>query len=399
MMVRAGSPGSTNTGRRMWAPEPETRALLDAVPSALAVIEGHGQIAYANAAWKALMARTATFGDLGSLVTPADHDGSSYAHRLAALEGPLALPAHRLARALDDALHGRGQGARVEYRMRRPDGEEAMEAAVFPLPSESGRLAVVLHLDVSERDHGADATQAALKASLRVQELEASARRMRRRIEAASRDLHNPITPVRLELHLLARGDLGPLTDAQKRALDVIARNVQRWVDSEQAFLRMMDEGWLPAGDVDLAELAREASEGRRTHALKQGIRLVLPERGHPLPVQARPDVVADVLDQFLRAAIDASPSGSTVAVETAERDGEAVVEVRDSGPGLSPRDLRGAFEPWHGRRPRFDAPDDGLHHARLAIEQAGGRVYAESDGVGAGTLLGVAFPLRPRAA
>src|SRR5688572_628143 len=102
MLVRTGPSPS-----RMWAPDGPMKALLDAVPSALAVLDAHGHVAYHNAAWAALGARTSSYGDLGSLVTAADRAGGAYLRRLSNLDGPLAMPARRLARAAQDALAGR----------------------------------------------------------------------------------------------------------------------------------------------------------------------------------------------------------------------------------------------------------------------------------------------------
>jgi hypothetical protein len=57
---------------------------------------------------------------------------------------------------------------------------------------------------------------------------------------------------------------------------------------------------------------------------------------------------------------------------------------------------VRSFFEPWSGRRPQ-DSPDLGFHHLRIAMEKAGGHVWAESDGAGQGLLLGLSFPLLAR--
>ena len=67
---------------------------------------------------------------------------------------------------------------------------------------------------------------------------------------------------------------------------------------------------------------------------------------------------------------------------------------MRDSGSGLTARELRGLFEPWGGRRPGEAGAQMALHFTRLQVEQAGGRAWAESDGPGMGCLLGLSFPL-----
>lgn len=388
MLVRSGPSSS-----RLWTPDAAVKALLEAVPSAVAVLDPHGHIACHNAAWAALGARTSPMGELGSLVTAADHDASPYLRRLAALDGPLAMPARRIARAAQEALAGRPHEARIAYRVRRPDGEEPFEAILSPMPSDKGPLVVLQHLDVGARERAAEAEALALEMGVEAEALRSRSRTLARRVAAIGQEMHTPITPVRLELYLLLAGSLGPLTPAQSRALEVAARNVARWAEGEQAFLRLPAAGDDEAVALDLTALAHDAVDARQTQALQQGIRLLVPARTPPLPVKVRPDLVRDALDRFLDHALAASPSGSAVAIEAQAQDGEAVVAIVDSGAGLSPRELRNAFEPWGGRR-HEGGKDLALHYARIEVERAGGRAWAESDGHGQGLLLGMAFPL-----
>lgn len=390
-------PGPTG---RLWTPGPTLRALLDASPVPQAIVDAAGRLVLCNPAWKALGARTGTFGDLGTLVTGADVEGSAYARRLASLDGPLAPAAHRLARAIEDATRERPHDARVPYRVHRPDGEEPYEAAVTPLPGGEARTALVQHIEGIDRERAADVMAVAIELGLALEALRAERRRTDRRLQALGRDLHTPITPVRLQLHLLRNGQLGPLTDRQLHALEVIERNVARWAQGEEAFPRLANEGWQPPAPLDLGAAAAAAVEDRRAHALRQGVRLVHTPASRPLPVRASPDQLADVLDVLLERAIGATSAGATVAVEAAERDGEAIVEVRDAGQGLTPREVREAFEPWLGRRPtRGAGAPMALAYVRSAAVALGGRAFAESDGHGAGVLLGIAFPLEPAAA
>lgn len=374
-----------------WAPDPILRSVLDAVPSAIAVIDGNGAIAHCNAAWNALAARTAPFGDLGSLVAPADHEGAAYVRRLSALDGPLSMAARRLAHAIQDIAAGRQQEARVEYRMRRPDGETPFAATVTALPG--AKLVLVQHHDLSDQERVADAEAAALRLGLQAETLRSRGRRLERRIAAVGQDLHTPITPVRLELHLLQSGALGPLTPGQSKALMLAARNVQRMAEGEEAFLKVPGEIAPPKVAFDLADLVRQAVDARQTEALQQGLHLTV-RASKALPVSAQADAIRDVLDRYLDLALAASPAGSNVAVEAGSHGTDAVVTVRDSGPGLTARDVKGAFEPWSGKGLHDASGDLSLYHSRNLVEADGGRAWAESDGPGQGVLLGFAIPL-----
>lgn len=375
--------------------DPLVPSLLEALPVPTALLDGAGRIVHCNEAWRQLADSTTTFGDLGTLVTPADHPGSAYLRRLAALEGPLAAAAHRLAREAQEVLAGHRAATRVDYRRRKPDGEDSVEALVSALPSNSGALALLQHAEVSDRERAADAQASALRLGLDAEIERAKRRSLQHRLASLSRDLHTPITPVRLELHLLANQALGPLAPAQERALEVITRNVQRWADSEQAFVRLSAQDWLPAANIGLGAVASASIDRLMPQALAQGVRLLRPSGKADWTVHASPDLLADVVDILIQRALTASSAGSTVAVEVGRRGDEAFLDVRDSGPGASPREVRELFAPWGGRRPDPAAPAPfQLPYVRSAVEAAGGRVYAESDGAGSGLLLGLALPL-----
>ena len=386
MMARAGPSSSSR-----WEPDPLLRSTLDAIPAAIAVIDSVGCIAHSNAAWRSLAARTAPFGDLGSLVAPADHDGSAYVRRLSSLEGPLSMAARKLAHAIQDAASGRSGEARIEYRMRRPDGETPFAATVTPLPDT--KLVLVQHVDRSDQERVNDAEAAALRLGLQAESLRSRARRLERRIAAVGQDLHTPLTPVRLELHLLQSGALGQLTPLQTKALALAARNVERMAEGEAAFMRIPTEIEPPKVAFDLGALLRQAADARQTEALQQGVRLSVHVQT-VLPVSARADALRDVIDRFLDLALAASPAGSAVALEAGAHDGLAVITVRDSGSGLTARDVKGAFEPWGGQGLHASSGDLSLHYARSLVESDGGRAWAESDGPGQGLLLGFAVPL-----
>lgn len=386
MLVRAGPSTSSR-----WEPDPLLRSALDAVPAAIAVVDAIGCIAHSNAGWRALAGRMAPFGDLGGLVAPIDHDGSAYVRRLSSLEGPLGMAARRLAHAIQDAAAGRQAEATVEYRMRRPDGETPFAAVVTPLPG--SKLVLVQHVDRSEAERATDAEAAALRLGLQAEALRSRSRRLERRIAAVGQELNRPLTPVRIELHLLQSGALGPLTPGQSKALAIAARNVERMAEGEGEFLRIPGEIAPPKVAFDLANLLRQAVDARQTEALQQGIRLSVHIQT-VLPVSAQPDSLRDVLDRYLDLALAASPAGSAVAVEAASGSGHAVITVRDSGPGLTKREVKGAFEPWGGKGLRGSSGDLSLHHARCLVESDGGRAWAESDGPGQGLLLGFSVPL-----
>jgi CheY-like chemotaxis protein len=77
--------------------------------------------------------------------------------------------------------------------------------------------------------------------------------------------------------------------------------------------------------------------------------------------------------------------------VTTHDASGAAVVEVRDTGRGISPEDLETIFEPFSTSRPEEGA-GLGLSIARSLVSGLGGRLEVESQ-VGIGTTFRVTLP------
>jgi signal transduction histidine kinase len=82
-----------------------------------------------------------------------------------------------------------------------------------------------------------------------------------------------------------------------------------------------------------------------------------------------------------------------TVAADA--REGEVIVSVTDTGPGVPPEHLPYIFERgWHARRTARTAGSGlGLAIARGIIEAHGGRIWVESE-VGQGSTFSFALPV-----
>jgi two-component system sensor histidine kinase CpxA len=104
-------------------------------------------------------------------------------------------------------------------------------------------------------------------------------------------------------------------------------------------------------------------------------------------------------VDNVVRNAIRHTAAGTTVEITVEQRDGngprEAVIEVRDHGPGLPSDQLERIFEPFY----RFEgAPGPpsgtglGLAIARRVLARHGGSIRAQSAD-GAGLVLTIRLP------
>ena len=118
---------------------------------------------------------------------------------------------------------------------------------------------------------------------------------------------------------------------------------------------------------------------------------------GEALPVQADADRTGRVVMSLVHNAIKFTPPSGSIQVSTQRRDGEALISVRDSGAGLALDELDRVFERFYKSDPSRSGAGAGLglSIARHTVRQHGGRIWAESPGLGRGATFSVALPLR----
>jgi two-component system sensor histidine kinase BaeS len=110
--------------------------------------------------------------------------------------------------------------------------------------------------------------------------------------------------------------------------------------------------------DVDLCEIAEEAAVVWADRASREGLTLVSQIPSDEVVVRTDPIRVRQIIDNLAENALRVSPSGSVIVMAVRRETDCGVVEIRDSGPGLTEDDLSVAFEPgvlherYRGERP-----------------------------------------------
>jgi len=103
-------------------------------------------------------------------------------------------------------------------------------------------------------------------------------------------------------------------------------------------------------------------------------------------------DQVKQVLWNLLRNALEATPAGGRVVVETAFERGAVVVQIADEGPGIPPERQARLFEPFFTTKKGGSGLGLAIAHR---IVSAHGGTLAVSSAPGEGTRARVTLPLR----
>jgi signal transduction histidine kinase len=152
----------------------------------------------------------------------------------------------------------------------------------------------------------------------------------------ASHELRTPLTALRLRLESLPPG---PDRDAALRETDRL-----RDLVSGLLALARADAGREPPERVDATAVLRERLEAWLPLADEQEVALVAQLNG-PLAVRAAPGRLAQVLDNLLSNALEASPAGGTVTLSAVATAPWVELHLADQGPGLTPEQRARAFD------------------------------------------------------
>ena len=223
-------------------------------------------------------------------------------------------------------------------------------------------------------------------------------------VALVSHELRTPLTSIRGYLELVMDGEAGPVTDDQRQFLGVVERNANRLLDlvGDLLFLAQIEAGKLSleVGAVDLAALAAESVETARPLAEEKGVTLTLATS--PLPLLAGDRArLAQLLDNLVSNAIKFTPEGGRVDVRASASNGNAILEVRDTGMGIAAEEQEHIFERFfrtsRATEQAIQGTGLGLAISKAIVHAHGGAItLASSEGEGA--TFKVAIPIRAAA-
>jgi len=212
-------------------------------------------------------------------------------------------------------------------------------------------------------------------------------------------ELRNPLAPLRNALYMLRRPDTLPAH--QQWAWDVVRRQVRQL---GQLVDGLIDAARVTRGRVelkrevvDLAALVRGCCEIAKAQFAARRHEWIADLPDKPLRVEGDPLRLEQVVANLLDNAAKYTGPGGRVEVSL-RRDGrEAVIEVRDTGAGISPVLLPRIFNLFEQAERPLDRGEGGLGIGltlvRKLTELHGGTITAASPGVGHGSCFTVRLP------
>ena len=217
-------------------------------------------------------------------------------------------------------------------------------------------------------------------------------------LAAASHELRTPLAAAKMQVQLAQRKYGPELSDGPRRALEGLDRQVDRMT---KLVSDLLDVSRLLTGrlsleveEFDLVPLLRATCERLQALSSEHRLRLESPES---LPMRGDPGRIEQVVTNLVSNAIRYSPQGGAVELRAWSEEGNVLLQVHDQGIGIPAEKLPVIFERFgqaHGAR--YGGLGLGLTISQGIIEQHGGRIWAESQGVeGEGSTFHVCMPLQ----
>lgn len=220
-------------------------------------------------------------------------------------------------------------------------------------------------------------------------------------ISLVSHELRTPLTSIRGYLELLLDGGAGELSDDQTRFLAVVDRNSKRLMHlvGDLLFLAQVEAGKLALefSEVDLDDIVAESVEAAKPIADEKGIELRASLDSTPKMVGDR-GRLAQVLDNLVSNALKFTTEGGRVDVRVSAQNGDALIEVVDTGIGIAPQEQALLFDRFfrssEAAERAIPGTGLGLTIVKAIVERHDGSIEVESS-KGTGTMMRIRLPVR----
>ncbi|HKC61176.1 MAG TPA: ATP-binding protein [Myxococcales bacterium] len=206
-------------------------------------------------------------------------------------------------------------------------------------------------------------------------------------------EIRNPLSSISLNAEELGERlrEHPPEGGAAAAALcDAIVREVDRLAAVTEEYLRYARVPKPQVIRADLNETVRDLLDFVRPELVAAGVRLEQQLDPHLPEVAADVAQVRQLLLNLVRNAREAMPGGGKLSVGTRAQDGAALVEVRDTGPGIEPARLARIFDPFFTTKERGTGL--GLALAQEIAQEHGGELTCAST-PGQGTTFTLRLP------
>ena len=249
-----------------------------------------------------------------------------------------------------------------------------------------GKRAVLGHsTDITEAENAREKLQEAFERERKLrQEIEAELERRVFFARALVHELKTPLTPILASSELLA-------SELKQEPFLSLAQNIHRGASNlnrridELLDLARVEIGMLQinVSTVDASALLRSIAEEMRPMMASNGQTMVISVPDSLPPVTADQERLRQVVLNLMINASKFTPEGGKITLRARTQDRDLVVEVEDTGTGISREQQKELFQPYRSHasdKEHLSGLGIGLALCKYIVELHGGKIWVKSE-------------------
>ena len=282
----------------------------------------------------------------------------------------------------------------AEYRIRLPDGEERWIRARGTVEYEDGEPTrmIGIYTDVTERRNREERLREAKK------EAEEASRLKSVMLANMSHEIRTPLTAINGFTEILTEelsGELAKMAERAHRGGERLMKTLNSVLDLSQIEAGTYD---LNREQIHLQQTVEGTVQLLMSQAEDKGVSLTTAHQADPVGTWDNA-ALNRICQNLIGNAIKFTPEEGQVMVRVREEEEEALLEVEDTGIGISEAALPEIFEAFkqesEGLSREYEGAGLGLSIVRRLTEAMDGTIEVETE-KGTGTCFTVRFPKRP---
>ncbi len=206
-------------------------------------------------------------------------------------------------------------------------------------------------------------------------------------------EIKNPLSTIKVNLKLISEDadDCDAKSSRWLRKIAVVRKETDRLEQILDDFLRYIGKAELDLQSVDINELVAEMVDFYAPQTRAHGITLRLGLAEKPVVCKIDADMVKQVVLNLFINAQQAITDLGEIIVKTDSKGPDGVIEITDTGAGMTPEKTERIFEAYYTSRPGGSGL--GLPTAKKIIEAHKGSITVNSQ-PGRGTSFTITLPL-----
>ena len=212
--------------------------------------------------------------------------------------------------------------------------------------------------------------------------LEAAFDSQKQLIQDASHELRTPIAIAQTNIEVLQLEE-NPSAEDYENMMEVLSRTLERMKNINDSLLMLSEESQLEPAEVDIGSLIEETVSDYEAVSAVVSVNLKIENAVDNLTVKGDPIRLKQIVANLVDNGIKYNQSGGSVKVSAKAEKDEVIVEVKDTGFGISEEDLPFVFDRFFrvdkSRSRELGGSGLGLAIVKKIVEDHGGTITIKS--------------------